>query len=190
MVYFTVMFTITALSCSFLESPLNGTIDCDRQTVEGTCTFSCDSTHTLRGSDSRSCLTSQLWSGRPAICDPPLCPDLTPPENGFIVFPCTREAKTTCNLLCFPGYALRGPSEQTCVMQNELVWTDPPTCEGMLLVPTMHAHLICLQLCTSYHYRFRIINPHACVKVILVGLSVCVPIHETQTKKILTYCTW
>ena len=129
-----VQFLFTALKCPLLEPPRNGSIYCDRQTVTGTCNFNCTSSYSLRGSMQRSCLSSLLWTGRPAICDPPLCPDLSPPDNGFIVFPCSREEKTACSILCFPGYTLAGPSRQTCIMsstEKQLVWTEPPICEGI-----------------------------------------------------------
>ena len=125
--------TFLALSCDpVLEAPLNGTMECDRQTVGGTCTFTCDEGYTLRGSDSRTCLPSLQWREPPAICDPPMCPHLSPPDNGFVLFPCTREEGHLCRVVCAHGYMLEGPSNQTCTKDNtgSLVWTDGPQCVG------------------------------------------------------------
>ena len=125
--------TLTALSCDpVLEAPLNGVMECDRQTVGGTCRFTCDEGYTLRGSDSRTCLPSLQWREPPAICDPPMCPHLTPPDNGFVLFPCTREEGHLCHVVCAHGYSLVGPSSQTCRKDNmgSLVWSDGPQCVG------------------------------------------------------------
>ena len=127
------MVTSTALSCDpVLEAPVNGEMECDRQTVGGTCRFTCDKGYTLRGSDSRTCLPSLQWREPPAICDPPMCPHLTPPDNGFVLFPCTREEGHLCRVVCAHGYSLEGPSNQTCEKDNtsSLTWSDGPQCVG------------------------------------------------------------
>ena len=133
------MATFTALSCDpVLEAPLNGKMECDRQTVGGTCRFTCDEGYTLRGSDSRTCLPSLQWKEPPAICDPPMCPHLTPPENGFVLLPCTREEGHLCHVVCAHGYSLVGPSSQTCRKDNmgSLVWSDGPLqCVGESTLP-------------------------------------------------------
>ena len=126
---------LTALSCDpILEAPLNGMMECDKQTVGGTCNFTCDEGYTLRGSDSRTCLPSLQWREPPAICDPPMCPHLSPPDSGFVLFPCTREEGHLCRVDCAHGYTLVGPSNQTCRNNNtgSLVWSDGPQCEGQL----------------------------------------------------------
>ena len=124
----------TAQSCvPVLEAPPNGEMKCDSQTVGGTCAFSCDEGYTLRGGTSRTCLPSLQWAEPPAICDPPMCPELFPPENGFVLFPCTREEGDVCRVVCAHGYQLVGPSDQTCnrdVMTDSLVWSEAPECMG------------------------------------------------------------
>ena len=134
----------SALSCPLLEAPMNGSIDCNTQTVGGTCNYSCDPTYTLRGSVSRNCLPILVWTGRPAICDPPLCPELTPPDNGFVLFPCTRREMDTCDVICTPGYTLSGNTEQTCELNSTadiLMWSMPPTCEGTCMVSLVCCHV-------------------------------------------------
>ena len=122
-----------ALSCiPTLEDPLNGSIVCDKQTVGGRCNFTCDETYTLRGSSSRSCPPSLQWTGQPSVCDPPMCPELPPPVNGFVVLPCTREEGHSCDVVCAHGYNTTGPTQQTCHRPTDsLVWTEAPTCIGM-----------------------------------------------------------
>ena len=125
--------SITALSCDpVLEAPANGTMECDMQTVGETCSFSCDEGFTLRGSDSRTCLPSLQWREPPAICDPPLCPELSPPDNGFVLFPCTREEGHLCRVVCAHGYSQSGPANQTCRKDTtgNLTWSEGPQCVG------------------------------------------------------------
>ena len=130
--------TQLALNClPILEVPDNGNITCDTQTVGGTCNFSCDPGFTLRGlhpikSISRTCLSSLQWNGRPAICDPPLCPELHPPSNGFVLFPCTREEGDVCDIVCAHGHIMMGPSSRNCELNatNDLDWTEEPICVG------------------------------------------------------------
>ena len=107
-------------------------MECDRQTVGGTCRFTCDEGYTLRGSDRRTCLPSLQWREPPAICDPPMCPHLSPPDNGFVLFPCTREEGHLCRVGCAHGYSLEGPSNQTCRKDDtgSLTWSDEPQCVG------------------------------------------------------------
>lgn len=127
----------SALNCSLLEAPTNGSIDCNTQTVGGICNYSCDPTYSLRGSVSRRCLSSLVWTGRPTICDPPMCSELTPPDNGFVLFPCTAKEMDTCAIVCAPGYSLNGDSVQTCEKNSttdDLTWSVPPTCEGTCMV--------------------------------------------------------
>ena len=54
------------------------------------------------------------------------------PENGFVLFPCTREEGDVCHVVCAHGYLLVGPSNQTCEKENgSLVWSKEPECIGM-----------------------------------------------------------
>ena len=140
-IYFATLFT--ALSCPLLEAPLNGSIDCETQTVGGACNYSCEATYTLRGSTSRNCLPSLEWTGQPTVCDPPMCPELTPPDNGFVLFPCTREESHTCSVVCAHGYNITGSPQQTCELNGTLNWSEPPTCEGELHKTTIFVNQFC-----------------------------------------------
>ena len=121
-----------ALKCQpMLEAPSNGTIQCDTQAVGGTCTFNCDEGFTLRGSEIRTCTPSLQWTGRPTVCDPPMCPALRPLSNGFVSFPCTREEGDTCSVTCAHGYNITGPDVQKCItVGDDLMWSEGPECVG------------------------------------------------------------
>ena len=115
---------------------------CDTQSVGGTCTFSCNEGYTLRGSTSRSCPPSLQWSGQPTVCDPPMCPELRPPKNGFVLFPCTREEGETCNVACARGYSTTDSTTQTCendAATDSLLWSIGPQCEGEYMHVTIEA---------------------------------------------------
>ena len=64
-------------TCSPLKEPENGTIACTRSgfVVGDVCTIRCDDGFDLVGSDTRTCLGNQIWSGEEATCVPggPYC---------------------------------------------------------------------------------------------------------------------
>ena len=61
-----------------------------------------------------------------------MCPELVPSENGFVLFPCTREEGDVCRVVCAHGYQLVGPSDQTCEKNKtgSLLWSEAPECMG------------------------------------------------------------
>lgn len=126
------LYNFTALTCSILEDPANGTIDCDTQTVGGTCSYRCNNGYTLRGSINRTCSPSLQWSGRPTVCDPPMCHALSPPTHGFVLFPCSQEEGDSCRVVCAHGYTTNGSSTQTCERNSTdmLVWSEGPVCDS------------------------------------------------------------
>jgi len=62
----------TAILFRLLNVPNNGAISCTRSgfVVGGICTISCDDGFELVGSDSRTYLCNQTWSGTDACCLP------------------------------------------------------------------------------------------------------------------------
>ena len=67
------------------------------------------------------------------MCERPMCPELIPPVNGLLVFPCTREEGHSCNVVCADSYSIIGPSQQICEYDSstaDLKWSEGPTCEG------------------------------------------------------------
>ena len=125
----------SALQCPMLVAPLNGTIECSRQTTGGNCSFSCDTGYNLIGSQMRTCLPSVTWSGSLTFCEARRCETLVAPENGFVLLPCTGEFGSSCTIQCQQGYRINGstPFEQTCILDgNDLYWTEPPNCIGKM----------------------------------------------------------
>ena len=124
-----------AQSCPLLDAPLNGLMECDKQTVGGMCNFSCQESYTLRGATTRLCSPFLQWVGQPTVCDPPMCPELHPPVDGFVLFPCTREQSHSCDVVCAHGFTATGPTQQTCendTNTDSLRWSEGPLCEGEL----------------------------------------------------------
>ena len=67
------------------------------------------------------------------MCDPPMCPELEPPANGFVLFPCTRREGDSCSVVCAHGYRANGLTVQTCqrdTVSDSLVWSGGPQCVG------------------------------------------------------------
>ena len=65
---------LVEVTCSALESILNGGVSYDRDSSDGqypfntTASFSCNSEYLLSGSDSRTCQTSGDWSQQTPVC--------------------------------------------------------------------------------------------------------------------------
>ena len=81
-----------------------------------------------------------------------MCPELTPPDNGFVLFPCTREESHTCSVVCAHGYNISGSPQQTCELDprsGDLLWTEPPTCQSEFCSCFLEVDLSRLNMCES-----------------------------------------
>ena len=61
------------VSCSSLNDPYNGVINCSLEddgvpSYEDTCSFTCNTSYELTGSDTRTCQSDGSWSGTKAVC--------------------------------------------------------------------------------------------------------------------------
>ena len=61
------------MSCSSLNNPNNGMINCSLGddgilSYEDTCSFTCNTGYELTGSDTRTCQSDQSWSGTDVMC--------------------------------------------------------------------------------------------------------------------------
>ncbi|ELT94724.1 hypothetical protein CAPTEDRAFT_223058 [Capitella teleta] len=88
--------------------------------------FSCDGGFQLEGSSSIRCQENGRWSERVPTCEAVRCPALPAPENG------ARDVDdfsygNTATFSCFPGYALEGEAESTC-MENGIWDHTVPRC--------------------------------------------------------------
>ena len=64
---------IILVSCSQLNNPNNGTINCSLgddgiPSYEDTCSFTCNTGYELTNSDTRTCQSDGSWSGSDAVC--------------------------------------------------------------------------------------------------------------------------
>ncbi|XP_066302889.1 sushi, von Willebrand factor type A, EGF and pentraxin domain-containing protein 1-like [Branchiostoma lanceolatum] len=112
--------------CACLEAPPFGSIavsgGCD---VSDTVTFSCNSGYELQGSVSRSCQTTQQWTGSQPFCVKIQCPPLNAPANGMKFG--GNEYQETVSFTCSTGYEIVGTSTLTC--QADQTWSDTvPAC--------------------------------------------------------------
>lgn len=56
------------MTCSELEAPENGIIQCSDILVGDICIFQCNPGFVLSGDASRTCQSDQTWSGMKATC--------------------------------------------------------------------------------------------------------------------------
>ncbi len=123
---------LLGLECPIVSSPENGTVSCPQPATTGTvCTYTCDDGFDLVGRAIRVCLPSSKWTGSTPYCQPKLCDEFEPPDNGFILLPCTREYGTSCRVGCELGFAISGTASRMCTIdsRSELKWTDSPECK-------------------------------------------------------------
>ena len=71
--YFVDIVYYTLVSCSILNEPNNGVINCSLEddgvsSYEDTCSFTCNTGYELTGSDTRTCQSDGSWSGSTALC--------------------------------------------------------------------------------------------------------------------------
>ena len=60
---------LSSVSCTPLDGPDNGVIDCTGSVYGDTCSFTCDDGYELIGSDTRTCQSDGNWNGSEAKCE-------------------------------------------------------------------------------------------------------------------------
>ena len=122
--------------CDTLLTPTNGSLTCSYgNKTNSNCSYSCDKGYKLIGSSQRICQSSRLWSGMPTLCHPLQCPQLNPPNNGYIQLPCSYDYLSVCSIRCYDRYNITNGSDTfTCdLIDNTTVeWTPFGKCEGKL----------------------------------------------------------
>ena len=96
-----------------------------------TCSFTCNTSYELTGSDTRTCQSDGSWSsytcrrGNDSYVILVQCPPLTNPNNGMINcslgddgFPSYED---TCSFTCNTGYKITGSDTRTC--QSDENWS-------------------------------------------------------------------
>ena len=124
---------ITIVRCPTL---MNGVLQCPNGATTGvfedTCTFSCNAGYELQGSNNRTCLANQSWSGGNPICVALNCSTSPPLNNSRLQSSCDRQYQSTCTTVCVDGYTGVGGS-YTCVVTNvdtnSVGWNGSTSCQ-------------------------------------------------------------
>ena len=115
---------------------MNGTLQCPNGATigvfEDTCTFSCNAGYELQGSNNRTCLADQSWSGGDPICVALNCSTSPPLNNSQLQSSCDTQYQSTCTTVCVDGYTGVGGSF-TCVVTdgdtNSVGWSGSTSCQ-------------------------------------------------------------
>ena len=62
-------FLYSAIECSELMDPINGSVMVTTRTVGAMATYMCNTSFTLVGNESRLCLEIGIWSGEAPTCE-------------------------------------------------------------------------------------------------------------------------
>ena len=120
--------------CDTLLAPSNGSLTCSNGSKNNsTCSYSCDEGYQLIGSSQRTCQLSRFWSGVSTHCHPLQCPQLNPPDNGYIQLPCSHDYLSKCSVRCFDGYNIINGSDtvKCCLINTTTVeWTPFGKCKS------------------------------------------------------------
>ncbi|PIK45914.1 hypothetical protein BSL78_17223, partial [Apostichopus japonicus] len=123
----------TAKSCGYPGDINNGGIIEGVYTYPNSVTYVCDEGFTLNGQTTRTCQTTQDWSGIAPSCNPVQCPALFTPVNG------RKDGSGTgynnrVEFSCDQGFSLLGESVLTC--QSDGTWSSHvPECTGYCQKP-------------------------------------------------------
>ncbi|XP_052242566.1 sushi, von Willebrand factor type A, EGF and pentraxin domain-containing protein 1-like [Dreissena polymorpha] len=96
-------------------------------TYNSTATYSCNSSYTMFGESSITCLDTGNWSELLVNCTIKDCK--TPPSvpGGYFSDIMKTIVNTTVNVTCYKGYKLNGINAITCLETGH--WTTTPTCD-------------------------------------------------------------
>ena len=96
------------------------------------CTFSCIAGYELQGSNNRTCLANQSWSGGDPICVALNCSTPLPLNNSQLQSSCDIQYQSICTTDCVDGYTGVGGS-YTCVVTNKdtnsVGWNGSTSCQ-------------------------------------------------------------
>ncbi|XP_066283044.1 sushi, von Willebrand factor type A, EGF and pentraxin domain-containing protein 1-like [Branchiostoma lanceolatum] len=121
------------MECATLDAPMHGSVVSGTSYVGDTVTFSCHTGYEITiGSPSRTCQTTQTWTGTQPTCTKIKCPSVSAPANGYMVG--DIEFGDQLQFSCSPGHQLVGSSTLTC--QEDQTWDGtPPTCDPIQCPP-------------------------------------------------------
>ena len=73
--------------------------------IGDSCAFSCNAGYELQGSNNRTCLANQSWSGGNPICEPLSCSDVTMVADDIITSSsCNMTYQSQCTVSCDEGF--------------------------------------------------------------------------------------
>ncbi|XP_019326038.1 PREDICTED: E-selectin [Aptenodytes forsteri] len=130
-----------AVTCSALEMPAHGAVNCSNSSVElswgTTCKFTCEEGFTLTGPATLQCGSSGAWDRQQPSCAAVRCEAVTWAEEGFVTCdhaPADLTYRSHCDFYCSKGYVLDGPSSIECTAQGQ--WSEPvPKCKVVQCEP-------------------------------------------------------
>ena len=161
----TFLATFQIVQCPAL---MNGTLQCPHVATigvfEDTCTFSCNAGYELQaGSNNRTCLANQSWSGGDPICVALNCSTSPPLNNSQLQSSCDTQYQSTCTTVCVDGYTGVGGS-YTCVVTDEdtnsVGWSGSTSCQRGMRVAELCSYsigLICYS-CNSELFNAKLSN--------------------------------
>ncbi|NWR36630.1 LYAM3 protein, partial [Tachuris rubrigastra] len=148
-----------AIDCPVLSVPDWGELNCSHLhgnfTFGSTCVFSCQTGFVLKGSETRECMASGIWTGDTPQCKAITCPVLSAPDQGEMN--CSHvhgdfSFSTICTFSCQMGFALIGPERRECMATG--TWTgDATRCEA-IACPVLSAPDQGELNCSHHHGNF------------------------------------
>ncbi|KAM4642728.1 P-selectin-like isoform 2-T2 [Discoglossus pictus] len=126
-----------AVSCTSLQAPSNGRINCSHMHGDfhynSSCSFHCAEGFVLNGSESVLCQTSEEWTDPTPTCAAVRCSSLLEPNRGNMscVHPFgSFSYNSTCKFGCEKGFIMRETDRLHCEASGN--WsTIAPTCEAV-----------------------------------------------------------
>jgi len=112
-------------TCSPLENPQNGVVECNGNSFNKQCVTHCHEGHRLSGSEIRTCASNGAWSHTEATCRVVDCGPLSVPDNGSMECATGTEFTHTCNFKCKDGHMMTGSEARYC--RSDGKWSGSPT---------------------------------------------------------------
>ena len=115
--------SVVIVSCSSLNNPNNGMINCSlgddgMSSYDDTCSFTCNIGYELTGSTERTCQSDGSWSGSPVSCIIMECSSSSLPMNSMLAESCSSQYQSTCELECQEGFTGIGDPLYMCDVVN------------------------------------------------------------------------
>ncbi|XP_062523390.1 sushi, von Willebrand factor type A, EGF and pentraxin domain-containing protein 1-like isoform X2 [Corticium candelabrum] len=146
--------TCRKIQCPKLHSLVNGYLSSSNDSYNASVTYMCNSGYHIRNGDqTRTCLSTGLWSGRVPYCERGFCPRPKNVVNGTVHFNSTRLGARAL-FRCKAGYKLVGRKIVICQANGaRLDWSDPPPTCLLITCPVLFRPVNGDFSGTGNHYR-------------------------------------